>query len=128
MNKVIMTGNLTRDPELRVTQGGLSVARFGIAVNRPFSKDKGNTVDFFNVVAFSKQAEFVSKYFRKGQRIIIEGRLQTTSYTDKDGNIRAGTDIITDSIEFGSSKNKDASTDETPPEDYGEQVEADVPF
>ena len=126
MNKVIMTGNLTRDPELRVTQGGISVARFGIAVNRPFSKDKENAVDFFNIVTFNKQAEFVNKYFKKGQRIIIEGRLQTSSYTDKDNNKRTAVEIITDNIEFGSSKGKDSPTDDTG--NYCAQDDADIPF
>ena len=122
MNKIFFTGNLTRAPELKQYQS-TSVAKFGIAVNRLFSKN--DEVDFFNVVAFGKTAEFCAKYFDKGRRAIIEGRLQSSNYTDKDGNKRTSYDVIVDNIEFGDSKKKDNATDDySPPEDN----EVDLPF
>lgn len=123
MNKVILTGNLTRAPELRYSINGLAITKFGIAVNRPFSKN--DEVDFFNVVAFGKTAEFCTKYFDKGRRAIIEGRFQTSNYTDKDGNKRTSYDVIVDNIEFADSKKKDNAADEDPPP---EENEVDLPF
>ena len=124
MNKVIVSGNLTRKPELRRAKDNLAVARMGIAVNR-FAKDE---VDFFNVTAFGKTAEFCEKYFDKGRRILIEGRLRTINYTDKDNNKRTATEIIAENVEFADSKHKD--NNDTPPEDdtqdNGEDV--DLPF
>lgn len=111
MNKIILSGNLTRTPELKIYRS-TSVAHFGIAVNRPFSKN--NEVDFFNVVAFGKTAEFCSNYFDKGHRAIITGRLQTDSYTDKDGNNRTGYVVIVDSIDFADSKKKDSDEVDMP--------------
>ncbi len=122
MNKLILTGNLTRAPELKQYQN-TSVAKFGIAVNRPFSKN--DEVDFFNITAFGKTAEFCAKYFDKGRRAIIEGRIQTNNYTDKDGVKRTSYDVIVENIEFGDSKKKDNSTD-----DYStsKDDEVDLPF
>lgn len=119
MNKVILLGNLTRDVETRYTQNGKAFARAGIAVNRPFSK--GN-VDFFNLVAWDKTAEFLGKYFQKGSRLIVEGRLQTNSY-EKDGVKHNGIDIIVENVEFADSRKKSADDfDGTPvPDD-------DTPF
>ena len=94
MNKVFFTGNLTRDPEVRQTQGGKVRASFGIAVKR------GTATDFFNVVAWEHNAEFISKYFSKGKRIIIEGYLKTNNYTDNQGISHSGIDIIADTVEF----------------------------
>ena len=104
MNKVILSGNLTRDPEVRYTQGGKAYARVGIAINRPFSKDK--EVDFFNLVAWEKRAETMGKYLNKGSRIFVEGRLQTSSY-EKDGVKHNGIDIIVENVEFADSKRPD---------------------
>ena len=108
MNKVILSGNLTRDPEIRTTQSGKAYARCGIAVNRPYSKDK-DAVDFFNLLAWEKTADFIGKYFKKGQRILIEGRLQTSSY-EKDGVKHNAVDIVVDNAEFADSKRQDDST------------------
>lgn len=116
MNKIFLSGNLTKTPELKVYQN-TTVAKFGIAVRRAFAKN--DETDFFNVTAFGKTAEFCSKYFDKGRRAIIEGRLQTSSYTDKDGNKRTGYDVIVENIEFADSKKKA----ETPAEDLD-----DMPF
>ena len=106
MNKVILSGNLTRDFETRTYNGSTTVAKSAIAVARNFSKD-GET-DFFNITAFGKTADFCDKWFTKGSRVFIEGRLQTSNYTDKDGNKRTGYDVIVDNIEFGDSKKKSA--------------------
>ncbi|MBQ3451176.1 MAG: single-stranded DNA-binding protein [Selenomonadaceae bacterium] len=103
MNKVFLSGNLTRDPEIRYTQTGKAYARMGIAVRRQFSKDK-DAVDFFNLVAWDKTAEFCGKYFTKGSRVLLEGRLQTSSYENKDGVKVNSTDIIIDNIVFADSK------------------------
>ena len=103
MNKVFISGNLTRDPELRTTQSGRSIARMGIAVRRPFSKDK-DAVDFFNLQAWERTAEFCSRYLTKGSRVLVEGRMQTYSYEGQDGTKRSGVDIVVDNIEFASSK------------------------
>ena len=105
MNKIFLSGNLTKTPELKVYQN-TTVAKFGIAVRRAFTKD--DETDFFNVTAFGKTAEFCGKYFDKGRRAIIEGRLQTSNYTDKDGNKRTSYDVIAEKIEFGDSKKKDS--------------------
>lgn len=109
MNKVSLTGRLTKDPSVRYTQGNQStaVARFSLAVNRQFAKkDSGQpTADFINCVAFGKTGEFVEKYFRKGMKADICGRIQTGSYNDKDGRKVYTTDIVVEDIEFGESRN-----------------------
>lgn len=106
MNKVILSGNLTRDPEVRYTQGGKPYARFSLAVNRPYSKDKA--VDFFNVTVWGKSAELIGVVAKKGSRLLVDGRLQTSKYKDKNGNEVTSTDIIVENFEFaGGSKPKD---------------------
>ena len=97
MNKVIMTGNVARDPEVRYTTDGLAVANYSLAVDRG-SKDK--KTDFFNCTAFGKGAEFVGKYLRKGLKVLIEGTLQTEEWTTKEGQKRTGTKIVVISHEF----------------------------
>lgn len=99
-NKVILVGNLTADPELKQTQSGTSVCSFTIAVNRKYSKDGNNEVDFINVVAWSKQAEFVSRYFKKGKPILVCGQLQTRTWTDNQNNKRYATEVIADEVSF----------------------------
>ena len=106
MNKVFLSGNLTRDPEVRYTQSGKAFARMGIAVRRPFSKDK-DAVDFFNLVAWEKTADFCGRYMTKGTRILVEGRLQTSSYENKDGVKVNAVDVIVDNIEFAGAKRQD---------------------
>lgn len=110
MNRIILSGNLTRDPEVRYTQSGKAYARCGIAVNRPYTKD---TVDFFNLLAWEKTAEFIGKYFKKGSRIFVEGRLQTNSY-EKDGVKHTAVDVVVDNAEFGDSKRQDQDAESTP--------------
>ena len=105
MNKVILTGRFTRDPEVRYTNDGTSIAKFSIAVNRRFVKEGSDQkADFLNCVAFGKSAEFIEKYFRKGMKADLSGRIQTGSYTNKDGVKVYTTDIVVEEIEFGESK------------------------
>ncbi len=96
---------MTRDPEVRYTDGGLSIARFSIAVDRRFKKEGQPDVDFINIVAFGKTAEFIEKYFGKGQRIGLVGRIQTGSYDDKDGKKVYTTDVVAENVEFVENQN-----------------------
>jgi len=100
-NKVIMIGRLVADPELRTTPNGINVASFRVAVNRPRDKEKS---DFFNVVAWRQNAEFITRYFSKGKLIGIEGSLQTRDYTDKEGNKRTAFEIQVERAFFTESK------------------------
>ena len=101
-NKVILVGNMTADPELKQTTSGTSVCSFSIAVNRRFTKaEQGQqTVDFINIVAWSQRAEFVSRYFKKGNPILICGQLQTRTWTDNQGQKRYATEVIADEVSF----------------------------
>lgn len=108
MNRVILMGRLTRDPEVRYTQGAdsMAVARYTLAVNRRARKDDGNQeADFINIVAFRKAGEFAEKYFRQGMRVLVSGRIQTGSYTNKEGQRVYTADVIVDEQEFADSKN-----------------------
>ena len=111
MNKVMLVGRLTAKPELRYTGSNTAYTRFSIAVNRNFANADGKRdADFINIVAWRKQAETISKYFDKGNLIGIEGRIQTGSYDDKDGNKRYTVDVALDNFEFVESKaSRDAS-------------------
>ena len=107
MNKVQLVGRLTRDPEIRYSQGenATATARFSVAVNRRFKNAEGNyDADFINCVAFGKSAEFVEKYFKKGMAIGLTGRIQTGSYTNKDGQKVYTTDVVVEEQEFAESK------------------------
>ena len=106
MNKVFLSGNLTRDPEVRYTQSGKAYARMGIAINRRY-KDK-ESVDFFNLVAWERTAEFCGKYLRKGSRVLVEGQLRTNSYENKDGVKVNTAEIWVDNIEFAGAKREDS--------------------
>jgi len=103
MNKVIFMGRLTRDPEVR-TSGDTAVARFSLAVDRRFKKDGEQTADFINCVAFGKTGEFIEKYGHKGTKFVVEGRIQTGSYTNKDGQKVYTTDVVVEQVEFAESK------------------------
>lgn len=108
MNKVILVGRFTRDPEIRYTQGDAQTctARFSLAVNRRFKNTEGNyDADFINCVSFGKTAEFIEKYFKKGMAVGISGRIQTGSYTNKEGVKVYTTDVIVEETEFVESKN-----------------------
>ena len=112
MNKVIIIGRFTRDPEIKYSTGenATATARFSLAVNRRFKNKEGNyDADFINCVAFGKTAEFIEKYFTKGMAIGITGRIQTGSYTNKEGQKVYTTDVVVEETEFVESKNKGAS-------------------
>ena len=111
MNSVQLIGRLTRDPEIRYTDGGASIARFGLAVDRRFKQENGADADFINIVAFGKTAEFIEKYFHKGMKIALNGRIQTGSYTDKDGKKVYTTDVVAENVEFCESKGNSAKND-----------------
>ena len=116
MNKVILMGRLTRDPEIRYSQGEQStaVARYTLAVDRRFTRNNGGdqqTADFIGCVAFGRSAEFAEKYFRKGLKIVVTGRIQTGSYTNRDGQKVYTTDVVVEDQEFAESKN--ASSENT---------------
>ena len=107
MNKVILMGRLTRDPEVRYSQGGenpLAIARYTLAVDRRFKRDGEQTADFISCVSFGKTAEFAEKYFRQGMRITISGRIQTGSYTNRDGVKVYTTEVVVEEQEFAESK------------------------
>ena len=108
MNKVILIGNLTRDPELSTTNSGVSVCRFGIAVQRNFQNNDGERdVDFFNIVVWRAKGENCHKFLKKGSKCAVIGRLQNSSYEASDGTKRNVTDIIADDVEFLSTKSSD---------------------
>lgn len=107
MNKVILMGRLTRDPDVRYSQtanGSMAVARYTLAVDRRFKKDGETNADFISCVAFGKVGEFAEKYLHQGTKIVVEGRIQTGSYTNKDGNKVYTTDIYVENCEFAESK------------------------
>ena len=119
LNKIILMGRLTRDPELRKTGNGTAVTSFTLAVDRDYkSQDGERETDFIDVVAWRSTAEFVSKYFTKGRMAVVEGRLQVRDWTDKDGAKRRSTEVIADSVYFGDSKK--VSESDTPAEPSGE--------
>ena len=111
LNKVILMGHITADPELKQTTSGISVCSFSIGVNRRYSKaEQGQqSVDFINIVAWRQQAEFVSRYFKKGSSIVICGSIQTRNWTDTNGQKRYATEVVADEVSFGG--NKENSTE-----------------
>ena len=124
MNKVILMGRLTRDAEIRYSQGESStaIARFSLAVDRRFRRDNDEqTADFINGVAFNKTAEFLERFGRKGTKFVLEGRIHTGSYTNKDGQRVYTTDVVADSVEFAESKNASGGSE------YGSAPSAPAP-
>lgn len=108
LNKIILMGRLTRDPELRHTNTGTAVVSFALACDRDFKDKNGDKeTDFIEVVAWRNTAEFISRYFTKGRMAIVEGRLQVRSYIDKDGNKRNATEVVADQVYFGDSKKEE---------------------
>ena len=139
MNKIFLAGNLTKDLEVRYTPKGKAVVKTGIAVQRPYKNPQTGQydVDFFNITAWDKTAEFMGKYFRKGSRVIVEGRLYTFSYTGQDGIKRSGVDVQVDSVEFGGQSKAEQSVQEKTPssnshdddEFIGEEIpDSRIPF
>ena len=146
LNRVVLVGRLTRDPELRYTPNGVAVANFNIAVNRPFTNQQGEReADFINCVAFRKIAENLANYQKKGNLIGIDGRIQTRNYEGQDGKRVYVTEIVADSVQFlefnknegnNSQSNQNANTgqtrtDDNPFKNHGEPVDIksdDLPF
>ena len=115
MNKWIGSGRVVRDAEVRYSQGSnTAVAKFTLAVDRRFKKDEEQTADFISCVAFGKTAEFLERYGMKGTKFIIEGRIQTGNYTDKNGNKVYTTDVVVEQIEFAESKSGEKRPEPTP--------------
>ncbi len=109
LNKVSMMGRLVRDPELRRTQSGIPVTTIRIAVDRDFKNADGSKqADFFDIVAWRERAEFISKYFTKGRMIVVDGRLQTRDWEDRDGNKRVSIEVVADNVYFGDSKRENS--------------------
>ena len=105
LNRIILMGRLTRDPELRRTGSGTAVTSFSLAVDRDFKSQSGEKeTDFIDIVAWRNTAEFVSKFFTKGRMAVVEGRLQIRDWTDKDGNKRRSAEVVADNVYFGDSK------------------------
>ena len=129
MNKVILMGRLTRDPDVRYSQGAnpIAVARYSLAVRRMFTKQGEPDVDFINVVAFAKAAEFTEKYFKKGQNVAIAGRLQVRNWEDKEGNKRTTTEVIIEEQHFTGSKT-DNKAQPVGGNDQAHHDDEDLPF
>ncbi len=117
LNRVILMGRLTADPELRQTPNGISVTSFSVAVDRSFLSQSGERVtDFINCVAWRQTAEFITKYFSKGRMIAVEGMLQVRRYTDQQGNNRTATEVVVDNASFCGSKAETGGASQTSPQ------------
>lgn len=138
MNKVILMGRLTRDPEVRYSQSDstMAIARYTLAVNRRFSKNQNGEqgTDFINCVVFKSGAEFAEKYFRQGMRVLICGRIQTGSYTNKDGQKVYTTNVVVEEQDFADSKSNSNAANNAPPVDEDgfmnipEGIDDELPF
>ena len=140
MNKVILMGRLTKDPDVRYSQGekATAIARYNLAVDRRFkSENSDQTADFISIVAFGKAGEFAEKYLRKGTKVVVTGRIQTGSYTNKDGQKVYTTDVVAEDQEFAESKASQggaASSSEASTTSYGgftdipEGIDEELPF
>lgn len=121
MNKVLLVGRFTKDPEIKYANSGLTIASFNVAVDRKYKKEGEQSADFISCKAFGKTAEFIEKYFHKGMKIGIEGRIQTGSYQKDDGTKVYTTDVVCDGVEFIESKSSDGSA----PKSKQEEQQAD---
>ena len=136
MNKIILLARLTRDPEVRYSQGenSMAIASFSVATNRKFKRDGEPDADFFNCTAFGKQAEFVEKYLKKGTKILLSGRVQNDNYTNKEGQKVYSVRIMVEEIEFAESKGtSDAVTQQATPDNNGfmnipDGLQEELPF
>ena len=137
-NLVVLTGRLTADPELKNTPNGIPVTTFSIAVSRRYRSGEETQADFINIVAWRQTAEFVTKYFKKGSMIGIEGAIQTRRYTDKNGNIRTAFEVVANNVQFVETKrdgaaagNEPASFSNADVNDFAEiddVADSDLPF
>ncbi|MGI5906349.1 MAG: single-stranded DNA-binding protein [Candidatus Pararuminococcus gallinarum] len=120
LNKAILVGRITADPELRHTPNNIAVTSFTVAVNRPYSRNAERQTDFIDIVAWRSTAEFVCRYFHKGNAIAIDGRIQVSNYTDKDGNKRRRFEVLADNVSFVEGKNASGAS----PAASGEPVQS----
>ena len=129
LNRIVVMGRCGKDPEIRMTQKGTAVASVTLAVDRDYSADQNKETDWIDVVAFGKTAEFVEKYFSKGQMAVVSGRLQIRNWEDKDGNKRRSAEILADHVYFGEGKKDRAETYE-PQGEFNEITDddPDLPF
>lgn len=120
LNRVILMGRLTGEPDYRTTQSGAAMARFTLAIERDYSHNEEKQTDFLDIIAWRSTADFVSRYFHKGQLVAVQGRVQVNSYTDKDGNKRRSWDIVADQVYFAEPKRENSpqgrDSRQTPPE------------
>lgn len=133
MNKVILMGRLTADPNVNYTQDGKAIARFTLAVDRRIKQDGGQNADFITCVSFGRTAEFIEKYAKKGTKFVIDGRIQTGSYTNKDNQKVYTTDVVVENIEFAESKASNGNSEQNAPSDGGwmnipEGIDEELPF
>jgi single-strand DNA-binding protein len=132
MNKICLIGRLTKDPELKMINDNMAVATFSLAVDRKFKKDGQPTADFINIVVWSKTAEFVEKYFHKGQQVGITGRIQTRSWKNQEGKTQYATEVIAEEVFFADSKKDDGyqqNNTYSKPSQYDTQdSDDDIPF
>ena len=112
LNNVVLMGRLTKDPELKQTPQGVSVATFSLAVDRNYGKTEEKQTDFINITAWRSTADFVAKYFTKGQLVAVRGRLQTRQWQDQSGQKRYATDVVADEVYFAESKKSDSGASE----------------
>lgn len=125
MNSILLSGYMGKDPEIRVTREGKSVASFSLGVGRRFQKD---TTDWFKCTAFGKTAEFVEKYLRKGNKIILKGEMQNDNYQGKDGKTVYGFNVIVEQVEFADSKQSKEETKEEADPQWMQVDEEEIPF
>lgn len=131
MNKVILMGRLTRDPEVKYTTNNTLVCSFSLAVNRRFKQEGQAEADFINIVAWGKTGEFCSKYFAKGQQVAVVGRIQTRNYDDKEGRKVYVTEVIAEEAYFADSKKDNANSFDTgfnPTDGFMSVVDEQLPF
>jgi single-strand DNA-binding protein len=126
LNSVCLMGRLTADPELKSTQLGVSVCNFRIAVDRTYTpKGQEKQTDFINIITWRSTAEFVSRYFRKGQLVAVQGSIQTSQYTDRDGNKRTAFDVVADNVFFAEKKAESGETKQGAGYDHSPDIQGD---
>lgn len=129
LNRVVLMGRLTADPELKYTQSNTAVTAFQIAVERSYSKGGERQADFISVAAWRKTAEFITRYFSKGQMIAVEGSIQTRNYEDKNKNRRTAVEVMADNVSFcGDRRQETASSMGEIDENSFEEIDGDLPF
>jgi len=125
VNKVILIGRFVRDPEIRYTPNDRCCANFSIAVDRKYKQEGQQDADFPRVIAWGKTAEFIEKYFRQGMKIVIEGRIQTSKYTNKEGQTVYTTDVVAESVEFAESKSASSNSNSSKPAESKPKIDED---